>query len=89
MSGDRPAQLAVYRSSAWSTRVDLVVTDPGVVVEAARLLHQTLDRVDRVASRFRPDSEINRLHRSAGRGGRWRSVPTSARRSVSPCGPLP
>jgi thiamine biosynthesis lipoprotein len=54
----------VYRSSVWSTRVDLVVTDPGVIVQAARLLHQTLERVDAVASRFRPDSEINLLHRA-------------------------
>lgn len=57
--------LAVYRSSVWSTRVDMVVTDPRVIVEATRLLDETLERVDAVASRFRPDSEINRLHRVA------------------------
>ena len=65
MDADRPAIPAVYRSSVWSSRVDLVVTDPGVIVEAAHLLHQTLERVDTVASRFRPDSEINLLHRAA------------------------
>ena len=52
----------VYRTSVWSTRVDLVVTDPGSLVSAAAVLHQELDRVDRVASRFRPDSELNALH---------------------------
>ena len=63
-TGRSPA-LAVYRTAAWSTRVDLLVTDPGVVVEAGRLLHATLDRVDTVASRFRPDSEVRRLQKSA------------------------
>jgi thiamine biosynthesis lipoprotein len=59
----------------WSTRVDLVVTDPGVIVAAIELLNQTLERVDTVASRFRPDSEINALHRAAAAGG---PVPVSA-----------
>jgi thiamine biosynthesis lipoprotein len=36
-----------------------------VVVEAARLLHATLDAVDAAASRFRPDSEVCLLQRSA------------------------
>ena len=63
-TGRSPA-LAVYRTAAWSTRVDLLVTDPGVVVEAGRLLHATLDRVDAVASRFRPDSEVRLLQQSA------------------------
>jgi thiamine biosynthesis lipoprotein len=45
--------------------VDLIVTDPGVIVAAVALLNQTLERVDTVASRFRSDSEINALHRSA------------------------
>ena len=64
VDADRPAVPGVYRSSVWSTRVDLVVTDPGVIVQAALLLRQTLERVDGVASRFRPDSEINELHRA-------------------------
>jgi thiamine biosynthesis lipoprotein len=62
----RPGQLAIYRTSIWSTRVDLVVTDPGVLVTAVGVLHAQLELVDGVASRFRPDSEIERLHRSAG-----------------------
>ncbi len=65
-TGRSPA-LAIYRTAAWSTRVDLLVTDPGVVVEAGRLLHAMLDRVDAVASRFRPDSEVRLLQRAAGR----------------------
>ncbi len=65
-TGRSPA-LAIYRTAAWSTRVDLLVTDPGVVVEAGRLLHATLDRVDAVASRFRPDSEVRLLQQVDGR----------------------
>lgn len=49
----------------WSTRVDLVVTEPSIVVEAGRLLVETLARVDAVASRFRADSEIRELERTA------------------------
>jgi thiamine biosynthesis lipoprotein len=45
--------------------VDLIVTDPGVIVAAVAQLNQILERVDTVASRFRSDSEINALHRSA------------------------
>ncbi|HUD18300.1 MAG TPA: FAD:protein FMN transferase [Acidimicrobiales bacterium] len=62
---ERSPALAIYRTAAWSTRVDVLVTDPGVVVEAGRLLHATLDRVDTVASRFRPDSEVRLLQQSA------------------------
>ncbi len=65
MTTGRHDRTAVYRSSVWSTRVDLVVTDPGVVVEAARLLHAFVDRVDAVASRFRADSEVRQLQRSS------------------------
>jgi thiamine biosynthesis lipoprotein len=64
----RPVQLAVYNASVWSTRVDLVVTDPGAVVAATDLLHEVLEQVDAVASRFRPDSEISALHRAASAG---------------------
>ena len=60
-----PPAPAIYRTSAWSTRVDLLVTDPDVVVEAARLLQIILDRIDAVASRFRSDSEVCRLQQSA------------------------
>lgn len=40
------------------------MTDPAVVVTAARILDDELDRVEAVASRFRSDSEISRLHRA-------------------------
>ncbi|HZM56745.1 MAG TPA: FAD:protein FMN transferase [Acidimicrobiales bacterium] len=65
---ERTTGQAVYRTSVWSTRVDLVVTDPAVVVAAAAILRQELDHVDRVASRFRPDSEISALRRAADAG---------------------
>lgn len=68
MSERLPHGPAIYRSSVWSTRVDLLVTEPGAVVAATAILNQTLERVDAVASRFRPDSEINALHRVAATG---------------------
>jgi FAD:protein FMN transferase len=64
----RPLELAIYRTSVWSTRVDLVVTEPGALVAAAGLLRRELERVDLVASRFRSDSEIEGLHRAARAG---------------------
>jgi thiamine biosynthesis lipoprotein len=51
-----------YRTTAWSTRVELVVSDPGATVAAASILHAELDRMDRIANRFRPDSELNRVN---------------------------
>jgi thiamine biosynthesis lipoprotein len=71
----RRSGLGVYRSAVWSTRVDLVVTDCHKVVAATELLHAELARVEAVASRFRPDSEVNDLHAQAGSG---RPVPVSA-----------
>jgi len=43
----------------------VVVTDPSAVVAASRILDAELDRIEAVASRFRDDSEISRLHRAA------------------------
>jgi len=57
-----PGTLAVYRTTRWSTTVELVVTDHRAVAAATGILDRQLDRVDEVASRFRPDSEINTLH---------------------------
>jgi thiamine biosynthesis lipoprotein len=62
---ERTTRLAVHRSTRWSTRIEVVVTEPGAVVAASRLLDAELDRIEEVASRFRPDSEINHLHREA------------------------
>jgi thiamine biosynthesis lipoprotein len=57
----------VYRTTALGTQVELLVTEPHVLVAAARILDTELIRIDRLASRFRPDSEITRLQRAAGR----------------------
>ena len=64
MGSDVPsggAQLAVYRTDRWSTSMELVVTDPRAVAAAITILERQLDRTEQVASRFRADSEINRL----------------------------
>jgi thiamine biosynthesis lipoprotein ApbE len=67
--------LAVYRTTRWSTSVELVVTDPRAVAPATAVLQRELDRVEQVASRFRPDSEIVRLqHASIGTPGRAQPV---------------
>ena len=63
---DDRTRLAVHRSTRWSTRIEVLVTDPAVVVAAARLLDEQLDRVEDAASRFRPDSELSRIHRAGG-----------------------
>jgi thiamine biosynthesis lipoprotein len=64
-------RLAVYRTARWSTTVELVVTDPRAVAEATGILQRQLDRIDQVASRFRPDSEINALHSAAAHPSGW------------------
>ena len=67
---DTGARMGVVRTSRWSTRIEVVVTDPTVVVAASRLLDDVLDRVEAAASRFRPDSEVSRLQETAGAGPR-------------------
>ena len=42
------------------------MTEPGQLVSAVRVLDEEIDRMDRLASRFRQDSEVSRLHRGAG-----------------------
>ncbi len=56
----------VYRTRALGTIAELVVTDGGALVAASELLHLELERIDRVASRFRNDSELSRLNAGAG-----------------------
>jgi thiamine biosynthesis lipoprotein len=51
----------------WSTTARLVVTDPAATEPARRLVEGVLADVERAASRFRPDSEVSRVYRSAGR----------------------
>jgi thiamine biosynthesis lipoprotein len=65
----RPAvdRSAVYRVRALGTGAELVVADPDVLEAAASLLRSELDRIDRVASRFRADSEVAHLDSAAGR----------------------
>ncbi len=58
---------AVYRIPALGTQAELVVTDPDVIVAAAGILRSELDRIDRVASRFRADSEVCRLQQAGGK----------------------
>jgi len=58
---------ASFVTSAWSCTVRLVVDDDSVRNAAARDLTDLLERVDRVASRFRPDSELSRANAHSGR----------------------
>ncbi|HTQ93400.1 MAG TPA: FAD:protein FMN transferase [Streptosporangiaceae bacterium] len=51
-------------SASWralGTLVQLVVTDPGALPEARRVLEHDLAEVDAACSRFRPDSELRAL----------------------------
>ncbi|EIV91478.1 FAD:protein FMN transferase [Frankia sp. QA3] len=50
----------------WSTTAQVVVTDPGRLDAARRLVADQLAAVDAVASRFRADAEIVRLDAAAG-----------------------
>ena len=52
---------------AWSSTVRVVVDDDGTLPEAAETLSNILDRVDRIASRFRDDSFLSRANREAGK----------------------
>jgi FAD:protein FMN transferase len=65
---DRAVRLGAHRTTRWSTRIEVVVTDPAVVVAASRLLDDELDRVEAAASRFRDDSEVCRLRRESDGG---------------------
>ncbi len=73
----RPSAAASYRTTRWSTRIDLLVTDRSALVGATDLLHRELDVVEKVASRFRPDSELSVLHGAIARAG-GQPVPISA-----------
>jgi FAD:protein FMN transferase len=50
----------------WSTTAVLVVSEPAALRAARDIVERELDAVDRAASRFRPDSELNQLHRAGG-----------------------
>lgn len=51
----------------WSTTATLVVTDPRALDAAAGELSDVLAEVDACCSRFRPDSELNRILAAPGR----------------------
>ncbi|GAA1163961.1 FAD:protein FMN transferase [Kribbella jejuensis] len=52
--------------SAWSCTVRLTVDDPAVLGAACGELKALMDRVDKAASRFRPDSELSVVNNRAG-----------------------
>jgi FAD:protein FMN transferase len=52
---------------AWSCTVRLVLADSRALAPATTDLVELLNRVDRTASRFRPDSELSRANARAGR----------------------
>ena len=56
----------LYRTYALGTIAELVVTDDTALVDASELLTLELERIDRVASRFRPDSELSVCNDAAG-----------------------
>ena len=53
--------------AALGTSALLLVTDPARLDRGAAVLRAELAEIDRACSRFRPDSEITKLHRAAGR----------------------
>ncbi len=57
----------VHVTRAWSCTVRLAVTDVAVLPDAAAYLDTLLDRVDRLASRFRADSSLSIANANAGR----------------------
>jgi FAD:protein FMN transferase len=57
-----PLGPGIAQWSVWSTIARIVVTDPAVLPRAEELVREVLDAVDAAASRFRPDSEVSRLH---------------------------
>ncbi len=62
MVPDDPAQPGFYETRALGTGVQLLVTRAGDLDAAIAALHRELTRVDGLASRFRPDSELNLLN---------------------------
>jgi len=56
----------VFRTRALGTTAELVVSEGSALVAASELLELELARIDRVASRFRYDSEVSRLNALAG-----------------------
>ncbi|MEV0288418.1 FAD:protein FMN transferase [Kribbella sp. NPDC050820] len=59
--------MSAFRTwTAWSCTVRLTVDDPAVLGAACGELKALMDRVDKAASRFRPDSELSIVNTRAG-----------------------
>ena len=62
-----PTGATVAQWSVWSTIARVVVTDPAALPAARDLVEAQIEAVDAAASRFRPDSEVQRLAGSTAR----------------------
>ena len=67
VTDDAAPALTTRSFRSMGTTATVVVQDGTAAAEAERLLAAELDAVDRACSRFRPDSELERLHAAAGR----------------------
>jgi thiamine biosynthesis lipoprotein len=67
MAGPRPSPAqTIHRTRALGCRAEILVTEAGCLVGAIEILADEVDRIDRAASRFRDDSEIQRVGRAGG-----------------------
>jgi len=64
LTGTREPASASWR--ALGTSVVLKLTDPGPLAHARRIVEQHLRDIDRACSRFRADSELERVNAGAG-----------------------
>jgi thiamine biosynthesis lipoprotein ApbE len=65
-----PVRTRTPVSSSWEalgTSAVLIVTDPRALARARAIVERELDRVDRACSRFRADSDLQRVNTGAGR----------------------
>ncbi len=60
---------ATFRAIGTNHRI--LVTEPGVLIEAVALTKEHLAELDLAVSRFRPDSEVSRLAARAATGDTW------------------
>jgi FAD:protein FMN transferase len=52
--------------SAWGSTVVVATTSPDAIEAAVMILHEELVAIDEACSRFRPDSELSRVHETGG-----------------------
>lgn len=62
-----PVRAGTAQWPVWGTTARLVVTDPGRLFAARKLVTAQLAAVDRACSRFRGNSEVRQVQRAAGR----------------------